>query len=289
VELELTLKKAKKNEIISSFQNSFPKQNVRGNKTDLLPVAIKKRNALTTMSLSSKMSTVSVKCNEQIDLVYSVKVMVRNQDDWDSEVSELPVSFFLNSSKNLTTLMADKEGRFEYVLHSVASPKKVQFLNAQVDVPAYFGMDSTSLDYKRMMQNIVIPKTKLQLVVTGNILSISSTESNIGKELSTTYLRAGIIDALTKVGFEMTLNAARADYSIVIKADTRAGSSYDGLFFSYLDASVTLVDLTKENEVFSNQYRDVKAAGGSFEAAGVKAYSIGLSKIKDDLASFFTK
>jgi hypothetical protein len=162
-------------------------------------------------------------------------------------------------------------------------------LNAQVNVPAYLDMDSTSIDYKRMMQNVAIPKIRLQLVVTGNILLISSSESNIGKELSTTYLRAGIIDALTKVGFEITQSTAKADYSIVIKADTRAGSSFEGLFFSYLDASVTLVDLAKENEVFSNQYRDIKAAGGSFEAAGVKAYTIGLNKIKDDLAAFFTK
>lgn len=289
VELEVTLKKAKKNEVISSFQNSFPKQNVKAKQADLLPLQIKKRNALITMSLISKTSMLTVKCNEQIDAVYSVKVMVRNQDEWTSEVRELPVNFFLNSSKNQTTLMADQDDRFEYVLHSVPSPKKVQFLNAQVDVPTYFGMDSTSLDYKRMMQNVVTPKTKLQLTVTGNVLLISSYEANIGKELSTSYLRAGIIDALTKIGFETTQSATKADYTITIRSDTRAGSSYEGLFFSYLDASVTLVNRVNEREVFSNQYRDVKAAGGSFEAAGVKAYSIGLKKIKEDLASFFTK
>jgi hypothetical protein len=289
VELEVTLKKAKMNEVISSFQNSFPKQNVQGNKADLLPLQIKKRNALITMSLTSKMNILSVKCNEQIDVVYLVKASVQNQDDWTREVRELPVNFFLNFSKMQTTLMADKDDSFAYVLHSVPSPKKVQSLNAQVNVPAYLDMDSTSIDYKRMMQNVAIPKIRLQLVVTGNILLISSSESNIGKELSTTYLRAGIIDALTKVGFEITQSTAKADYSIVIKADTRAGSSFEGLFFSYLDASVTLVDLAKENEVFSNQYRDIKAAGGSFEAAGVKAYTIGLNKIKDDLAAFFTK
>jgi hypothetical protein len=118
---------------------------------------------------------------------------------------------------------------------------------------------------------------------------VSSSELNIGQKLSTPYLQSGIVDVLTKAGFEFTENPAKADYNLTINSNTRVGSSYDGLYFSYLDASISLVDTKTKHEVFSNQYQDIKGAGGNFEGAGTKAYSIGVKKIKEDLVGFFLR
>ena len=108
-------------------------------------------------------------------------------------------------------------------------------------------------------------------------------------DLTSSYLKEGIVDVLTKIGFEFTTDELRADYVINLNANTRAGSSYEELFFSFLDATISLVDQSLKKESFANQYRDIKGAGSNYEGAGIKAYSLAVKKIQTDLVSYFNK
>jgi hypothetical protein len=202
-------------------------------------------------------------------------------------IADLPLLIYRNVRSAGEALVTNAEGNVSYAMGALKSPKRKQQIVAEVDLARYLTLDSTSRDFKKVASEIVIPKVVIPLEVSGNVLRVVSEEYNLNQKSSVPYIRSGIVDVLTKLGFEFTSEPSKADYDLVIKADTKSGGTLEEIFFSYLDASITVVHNKTLREVFSNNYKNVKGSGGSFESAGAKAYSLALKKIQDDIVVSF--
>lgn len=265
------------------FQSSLKRDSIQ-----YLPKPIKKFRLVNSLVLSSDQKEIEVKCNELVNIRYNVIVSAPKNVS-RAELSEIPILFRLNNGAKSTTLFSDRKGEVAYTLASVRSPMKNQSLQSMIDLDAFLQMDTSSLNFKKIKREATLAKAVLDIKVTGNVLHCVSQERNLGKDLISSYLKQGVVDALSKSGFEFTTDVSNADYILTINSDTRAGSSFEGLYFSYLDASISLVDQSKKKETFSNQYRDLKGAGSNYEGAGIKAYSLGIKRIQSDLTSYFLK
>ena len=261
---------------------------LQNDKIEFLPIEIQKMRLLNFITLTSDLKKITVKCNQVINTPYKIKASTSLESK--SVVSNIPVSFLLNNQvRPLSVILANESGDVAYTIVSIKSPAKFQKLTASVDLATYINIDTVSTDFRKIKKEAHLPTAILNVTVTGNVLFCSSRELNLGNELTTSFLREGVKDALSKIGFAFTTDIAQADYVLKIESNTRKGSSFDDLFFSYLDASVTLIDQSQKKEVFSSQYAEIKGAGTNYEGAGIKAYSSGVKKIEKDLSDYFMK
>jgi hypothetical protein len=254
----------------------------------LLPTEIRKARLAGTLRLNSDLHKIALKCNENVNASYKIKISDPSKMGY--ALSNIPIAFTLNNSNRATSIIPTNDNEeATFTIVNIRSPIKNQTLSASIDLANYLNIDTTSMDYKKIKKEIHLDKTVLPITVTGNVLFCSTKELNLGKQLTSSYLREGVKDVLTKMGFEFTTELTKADYMVQIESNTREGSTYDGLYFSYLDASVSLIDQGQKKEVFSSQYADIKGAGTNYEGAGIKAYSLATKKIQTDLGNHFGK
>jgi len=253
-----------------------------------LPTEITKARLAGTLHLNSNLHKITLKCNENVNSPY--KITVSSPSKAKDVLSNIPIAFTLNNSKRPVSIVSTTEDSDAiYTIVSIRSPIKNQTLSASIDLASYLNVDTASTDYKKIKKETQLDKITLAITVTGNVLFCSTKELNLGRQLTSSYLREGVKDALIKKGFEFTTELTKADYLVQIESNTREGSTYDGLYFSYLDASVSLIDQSQKKEVFTTQYADIKGAGTNYEGAGIKAYALATKKIQVDLENHFSK
>jgi hypothetical protein len=271
---------------IQQMSGEVPLASLRAHGIAYLPEVIQKCRVASAWQWVAERKVIEVRCNDVINYNYKIR------PTGGSKTGEnIPVSFTLNGSlSTAATVVTDRNGEAAYTLVAVRSPAKHQVLTSQVDLARYLSIDTASVDFKQLRKETKLSVAVLKIeVIGGNVLYCSSREQNLGKELTSPYLLEGALDVLTKLGFEFTSTRAEADYVLDIEADTRAGSSFEELYFSYLDAAVSLTDQGKRKKVFSTQFKDIKGAGTNFEGAGIRAYSLGIKKIQDVLISYFNR
>ncbi|HEV8514070.1 MAG TPA: hypothetical protein VGQ59_12375, partial [Cyclobacteriaceae bacterium] len=252
-----------------------------------LPIEIRKARLAGTLHLKSDLHKLTVKCNENVNSQYKIKITDPSKAN---ALSNIPIAFTYNNSKSPASIISTTDNSEAiFTIVSIRSPIKNQILTASIDLAGYLNVDTASVDYKKIKKETPLDKTTLAITVTGNVLFCSTKELNLGKELTSPFLREGVKDVLTKKGFEFTTELTKADYMVQIESNTREGSTYDGLYFTYLDASVSLIDQSQKKEVFTSQYADIKGAGTNYEGAGIKAYSLATKKIQTDLENHFSK
>ncbi|MDR3286926.1 MAG: hypothetical protein LBT27_05745 [Prevotellaceae bacterium] len=88
---------------------------------------------------------------------------------------------------------------------------------------------------------------------------------------------------LSKYGCSFVPTRENADWMLVINAQTRKGSVVEGIYFSYLDATISLVEKKSGKEIYNNNFTDIKGGGLDYDKAGRKAYDSGLKKIADEI------
>ena len=67
----------------------------------------------------------------------------------------------------------------------------------------------------------------------------------------------------------------------------RAGSSLGRIYFSYVDASVSVKDATSGKTLYSEAFSNVKGGGGTYEMGGVKAFEEVSDQVVSELKEIF--
>jgi hypothetical protein len=119
------------------------------------------------------------------------------------------------------------------------------------------------------------------------VVCVASSEHNLGQPLS--LLAPRIESLLASRGCSFTDDAQGADWLLNISANTRQGSAYEGICFSYLDAEVSITDCRTGREIYRNVFSDIKGGGMDFVTAGRNAYKADLEKIVAEIAGNLEK
>ncbi len=111
---------------------------------------------------------------------------------------------------------------------------------------------------------------------------VETHETHESKELSIKYLEPLIRNDLAKRNYTIAKDKAEADIHLLVKADSRKSSEYDGIFTSFVDASISIINIESGNEVFQNAYFNVKGSGLDYKQAALNAYKkVGKNLIAD--------
>ncbi|WP_143399473.1 LPP20 family lipoprotein [Fulvivirga sp. M361] len=131
-----------------------------------------------------------------------------------------------------------------------------------------------------------LPAPKKEILIEAKTLTmfIESDENNLGKTLNRTVINGMLVGALSQKGIVFAENKAEADLIIKISSDTRKGSELSGLFTTFLDVDVNIIDNNTNKELYADAIYDLKGIQLSYEKAGLKAYQDARERIEKELA-----
>jgi hypothetical protein len=110
---------------------------------------------------------------------------------------------------------------------------------------------------------------------------ILSAEWNFGQRVR--LLEPKLKAELAKRGYSFAASRQSADWLLTIDAVTREGSETNGIYMSYLEAEISIVERRTGKEIYGNVFTDLKGGGLDYKAAGRKAYDSGLQAITDEI------
>jgi len=274
----------------ASMEANLPYEWVEANNLEYIPKNIKKANLLDMLELKAVNPNISAKVNQDLDEPLNIRVDFLGNSD-ENVIANLPIkfSFLGENSKVIGTFKSDRFGVVKAFIGKITSDKKRQIIKAEIDIAAFVGVDESSAYYQKILREHKVPSARFFLNVSGLSMFITSTETNLGKQMTIPFIEPSLKEALSNNGFAFTSEMGQADYAIDIQANARAGNSYEGLYFSFADATVSVMDLKSGMEVYKGSFKDVKGGSINYERAGIAALKKIANQVSDEMLSELKK
>ena len=189
-------------------------------------------------------------------------------------VTNVPINYsFIKGSGELVNIVrTDSKGIARGQIINISPLEKLQMIKCSLDLTNYFVADSTSIYLLKTLESINTPSSKYIINVIGPTVYLEAMEYNIGVPLSVKILEPKIKKYLTEKGYSFTDDIASADALISINAESRKGSEMYGQYISFVDATISVIDMNSGEEIYTNSLQSKKGIQLSFEQAGLKAY-----------------
>ena len=275
---------------IASMEASLPYEWIEANNLDYIPENIKKANLLDMLELKAVNANIEAKVNQDLDIPLNLQVNYLGSSN-ENVIANLPIkfSFLGENDKVIGTFKSDRFGVVKAFIGKITSDKKRQIIKAEVDLEAFVGIEESSAYFQKIIQEHRIPSTRFFLNVSGLSMFITSNETNLGQQMTIPFIEPSLKEALSNNGFAFTGDMGQADYAIDIQANARAGNSYEGLYFSFADATVSVTDLKSGMEVYKGSFKDVKGGSINFERAGIAALKKIANQVSNEMLSELKK
>jgi hypothetical protein len=254
-----------------------------------VPENLAKVQMLNKIILKVKNTDIVIKATQLSKTPIEVYAYTKDENGIERPAANIPVKYkFMKSNTKIHTSNTDASGLAKCFVF--AKPKdKISMIKAEVDVAQYLNIDSTSTFYKELLSNNSVPDVQISMRVLSMTIAIETTENNLGSRMDIPILEPKMKDALGLNGFEFVQDVQSADYIIKIAANTRRGTNFQGMCFSFLDANVTIVERATGNETYKNAFTNLKGSGADHSLAGMKAYNSSAKKIIDEIVTQFKK
>lgn len=200
-------------------------------------------------------------------------------------ISNLPLKFtFLRGGGDMVpTGTTDNTGEAKCDIHKITASDKIQIVEAKIFLAGMITGDSSSIILSAVLNSLSVPSTRMVLSVTGLQVYVDADENQFGSKLRQPRIEPALKNKLVEKGFAFTDDMANASVVINIKSDSRRGSQTMGLCVSYVDATVSVLDMRSGEEIYKNSMNNVKGISDTFEKGAFKAFDECAKNIVDGL------
>jgi hypothetical protein len=201
-------------------------------------------------------------------------------------VSNLPLHFaFIKGSGDLLKrVKTDRFGNAKARVTKITAPDKIQTIKTQLDMPGLISKD-LPLILQNMVNNLSVPDTRFILNVVGPSAYIKVTETHFGKKANILYIEPKLKNALAEYGFTFVNNESKADIYIELKAASRKGSKMYDICSSYVDLTISVIDMALGDEVYKDAIQNIKGLDLNYDKAGIRAFEGAGKKVGASLKS----
>lgn len=186
--------------------------------------------------------------------------------------AKFPLALNNSSTGEITTTIADDKGIAYFKALKVNACKPVQILFIEPDLSKLLQLEKNDPYIARVRKEFKIPAEKLILRVNPTLVYLNSKELYDGSPMSVKAIEPLVKEKLSLAGFELTSDVTKARFQIDIQATARKGGNIQGLYFSYLDAALTVIDLESGSEIINQAFSGEKQGGSNFEQAAMNAF-----------------
>ncbi|MGB0391691.1 MAG: Ig-like domain-containing protein [Salibacteraceae bacterium] len=231
------------------------------------PQDIKNLKLLESITLESQTNSAKGKAGLGLDKDLVTLVSVNG-----NPISGVPINFYnANGGQNYCSTISDENGVAACRVKKISGSYKNQIIKSAVDLSRFISNDSSTY-VKELLKNKNLPVSSFKVEVLPSSIYISSVEDNFGKALDVKLIEPKLKQSLSGQGFEFLEEDSNSDYVIKIRASSRKGGQVGGVYFSYVDVTISVYDSNKGREILKESINNVKGGGGTFDQAGGKAY-----------------
>jgi hypothetical protein len=204
-----------------------------------------------------------------------VIIRMTNNNETTTELAGFPVMIYnYDAEKILCRGITNNKGIANCFLGQILSGKEDLRVGAMIDLAEYLDINSNSAFYSTAVkQNPVVP-VSFNIKIEKPEVYVSSEELIDGKPMEIKALEPIIKKILSDNGYGFVNNIEDADYKIQINSDAVSGGQYQGIYFSYLDVNLSVIEVEENQEIYKNRIYQLKGGGSNRNKASKKAYSL---------------
>jgi len=200
-------------------------------------------------------------------------------------VTNLPLkfAFIRGSGEMVDNATTDNGGTAKCDIHKITATDRIQIIECKIYLAGMVPADSSSLVLRVILNSLSVPSTRMVLNVTGLEVYIEDDETQFGSKMKQPRIEPAIKNKLVEQGFAFTNDMANATVVINIKADSREGSDMSGLHVSYVDVTVSVLDMRNGQEIYKNTMNNVKGISDTYAKAAFKAFDDAAKQVLEGL------
>ncbi len=270
----------KSNRVLGRNTSQITEAELISNSIRVIPQDIKNLKLLELMEITSHTVGASGKSGLGLNKELVAKVTVNG--DFKEGV---PVQFSnSNSGVVYCSTLTDKEGVATCDVKKISGEYKNQVIVSTVNLKQFLTND-TSVYVTNLLKNKDLPKASFKVIVEPSTIYIEAQENNFGESLDVKLIEPQIKESLSSKGFDFDDQSVGADYVIKVRASSRKGGSISGVYFAYVDVTISVYDNNLGKEIFKESINNVKGGGGTFDQAGGKAFYAASDEVRDKIVS----
>jgi len=267
----------------ATVNNKFPYNSVEFGTLTFLPENFEYIENLSRIKLIPDSESFKIK---KVELYkYPIKLEVKLDD---KALKDIPVHFKILRNDKIeyeTIIVSDKNGVARLVLNVDQVKKSGELLlHADVDVADLLGVEESSEFVQDLLLAHPLQAKELKVEVLAPTVYVSSRELSLGDSLGIKILAPSVKNALLELDYKFIDVADGADFIINIESNTRKGQANQYGYFSYLDATVSMIRTDTGKGIYKNSLTSVKGTGANFGMASASAYEKAKKTIGNDIS-----
>ena len=233
------------------------------------------QSILTRTELQPTKQEINGKIGQALKDPLELKVVFISAAGVSMGAANIPIdfSFFRGDGDLVTQARSNNDGIVQSKVSKIKALDKVQMVQAAIDLKTLAAYNEASVIMQSIIRSYTMPEIKFVLNISGLTACIKSEEIHKGGKLKVAAIEPALKEALGRSGFTFTDTRSAADLAIDIKANSRDGSEImAGMFSSFVDMTVTAVDMSTGAEIFKRTFHKIKGIDLDYNKAGLKAF-----------------
>ena len=214
-----------------------------------------------------------------------VSVVVNDGNGKQTALPNFPVhfSFLRGGGDVLEHARTDKNGIVATSVTKITATDKLQIIKAEADLAGLLGKEKVSDVLNILLKSFTLPNARCVVNVTNLSVYFETEETIGGEKLRIPRIEPALKGTLSSQGFSFVDDVSKANVTISIKANGRAGGEYQGLYSTYVDVTISVLDLYSGEEIYKSSVNNVKGVSINYDKAGMKAYDEVAEKLKGEV------
>ncbi len=273
-------------EIVASASGRVPVHYLHAQNIEYFPFELSRISGLNNFSLQAQNPEITVKAGIASKNPLAVSVSFAENGS-SSPAANIPLVFVDKATKMaLCTATSDAKGIAHAYLPALDFNRAMVQIEAAIDIAQYVPMDTLTAYYTLVKKQTDLLPAQFSVHVQKQVYCIQSEELLLGSPMDINTIEPEIKQALVDEGFVFVDQPEIADYLIRIEGSSSTGTSYQGVYFTFVDANLSVVRLSDNKEVFKTHLDQVKGGGANYTKAGKKAYTNAASELIKKLEDY---
>ena len=192
-------------------------------------------------------------------------------------------SFIRGSGELIATARTNLRGIALSRITKLTATDKLQIVKAEIDINSFVGEGKGDPVFETLLKSFTLPNARFILNVSNLAVYFEVQEMLFGAATTLPHIEPVLKESLSSQGFSFVDDPSKANLLIAIKADSHEGGNYQGFHVAYVDAQISVTDLSSGNEIYKMSYDNTKGVSSNYEDAAMKAYDQVAEKIKSEV------
>jgi len=170
------------------------------------------------------------------------------------------------------SVTTDSRGYGQIQVNSIQSAAKLQTIGISVDLSELISADLSPI-LKSIINSIPLASTQIIIAVSNPTIYLESLETFNGQALKQLQVEPKLKNHFIQQGFHFVDSAAKADWQMTLNATASEGTVYSGMYTTFADVSLSVIDRNSGAEIYKNSLSRVKGIDLSYSNAANKAFN----------------